>query len=346
MIEISLFNNFYPTILQIIDNYLQTMTVDFVRQHFIELLNYSTEGGKKIRGILVASAYCELNKIEPKSKEAYPGFILGWALEILQAAYLVADDLMDQSQTRRGKPCWYLKPNVGNSAVNDALIVENLAFVLIDSLKMSINNSESIPNLPDEVIDKIASFMRQMNLKTTIGQSLDYKCKTYLEECYSIIITHKTAYYTIYEPIMIAIIASQKVPEEIRTEDTFTQFLLKIGYFFQAQDDFLDVYGDSTVTGKIGSDISEGKVTWIACQAFKHANEQQKAQLEENLGKNSPESIQTVKNLYDILHIPQIFHEYSQGEQKALKDYQKVINHQLPVNTINELIEILISRKS
>ena len=32
--------------------------------------------------------------------------VLGWCIEWLQAWLLVADDIMDESQTRRGQPCW------------------------------------------------------------------------------------------------------------------------------------------------------------------------------------------------------------------------------------------------
>lgn len=44
---------------------------------------------------------------------------LGWCIEFLQAFFLVADDLMDDSVTRRGQPCWFRLPEVKTIAVND-----------------------------------------------------------------------------------------------------------------------------------------------------------------------------------------------------------------------------------
>lgn len=39
--------------------------------------------------------------------------ILGWGVELLQAYFLVLDDIMDGSITRRSQPCWYKKQEVG-----------------------------------------------------------------------------------------------------------------------------------------------------------------------------------------------------------------------------------------
>lgn len=41
------------------------------------------------------------------------------------------DDIIDGSTTRRGAPCWYLNPQVGLSAINDAILIQGSIFEVV-----------------------------------------------------------------------------------------------------------------------------------------------------------------------------------------------------------------------
>jgi len=91
------------------------------------MLNYNVKGGKMNRGLMVVESVKELAKYKGKTltpQEISRYAVLGWAIEWMQAWLLMADDIMDDSQTRRGQPCWYKNKDVQKIAINDAFFVE------------------------------------------------------------------------------------------------------------------------------------------------------------------------------------------------------------------------------
>jgi farnesyl diphosphate synthase len=103
-----------------------------------KLLEYTCIGGKYNRGLLILSGVVDLHALENRKGADVPkqhieaSLVLAWCVEILQSFFLVADDVMDHSLTRRGRPCWYKLPEVGLDAVNDSLILESFLFFLIE----------------------------------------------------------------------------------------------------------------------------------------------------------------------------------------------------------------------
>ena len=72
----------------------------FLSEHFSSLANYTIPGGKMNRGLSVPQSY-QLLVHQPDPADMELANVLGWSVEILQAFYLVADDIMDGSVTRQ-----------------------------------------------------------------------------------------------------------------------------------------------------------------------------------------------------------------------------------------------------
>lgn len=82
-------------------------------QWFKTMINTTIPGGihhwlgKMNRGLTVASSLKSILKRSLTEKEMFDANLLGWCIEMLQAFFLIQDDIMDASITRRGEPCWY-----------------------------------------------------------------------------------------------------------------------------------------------------------------------------------------------------------------------------------------------
>ncbi|KAK6471326.1 farnesyl pyrophosphate synthase [Huso huso] len=128
-----------------------------------EVLEYNAPGGKRNRGLSVIASFRELSRPQtPDAESVQRALVVGWCIELLQAFFLVADDIMDASVTRRGQPCWYKRGGVGLDAINDSFLLEAVIYRL---LKRYCRAQPCYLNL-------IELFL-ETSYQTELGQALD-----------------------------------------------------------------------------------------------------------------------------------------------------------------------------
>lgn len=250
--------------------------------------------------------------------EYFQSATLGWMTELLQAFFLVSDDIMDSSITRRGKPCWYRQPGVGMVAINDAFVLESSIYVLLKKYFRS----------HPAYIDLVELF-HETSFQTEMGQLCDLLTapvdKVDLDNFsmtkYRFIVIYKTAYYSFYLPIALALHQlNLATPKNLKIAE---DILIPLGEYFQIQDDYLDNFGLPEHIGKIGTDIKDNKCSWLVNQAIEMATPEQRKILEENYGKQSDENEAVVKKLYADLKLKEryeAFEEKRAGEIRAMID--------------------------
>ncbi|KAL8147728.1 farnesyl pyrophosphate synthase [Apium graveolens] len=284
------------------------------RQWVDRMLDYNVPGGKLNRGLSVIDSYKLLKGQELDDDEIFLSSALGWCIEWLQAYFLVLDDIMDGSHTRRGQPCWFRVPKVGMIAVNDGILLRNH---IPRILKKHFRQKPYYVDLLD--------LFNEVEFQTACGQMIDLittlvgekDLSKYSLPIHRRIVQYKTAYYSFYLPVACALLMAG---EDLEKHTNVKEILIEMGTYFQVQDDYLDCFGAPEVIGKIGTDIEDFKCSWLVVKALELSNEEQKKFLYENYGKEDCASVAKVKELYNTLKLEDVFAEYES------KSYEKLIN--------------------
>ena len=218
---------------------------------------------------------------------------------------------MDGSHTRRGQACWYQKPGVSMIAINDAFMLESSIYVL---LKKHFRTHPAY-------IDFLELF-HTISFQTEIGQLCDLltapedkvELGNFSMEKFDFIVTYKTAFYSFYLPVALALHYLQlATPKNLKQAH---DILIPLGEYFQVQDDYLDAYGAPEVIGKIGTDIQDNKCSWLINQALGRADAQQRKILDECYGvKDDKGKEERVKQIYRELGLEKVYLEF---EEKAV----------------------------
>ncbi|KDP35531.1 hypothetical protein JCGZ_08969 [Jatropha curcas] len=275
------------------------------REWVERMLDYNVPGGKLNRGLSVIDSYKLLKDgQELTEEEIFLASALGWCIEWLQAYFLVLDDIMDSSHTRRGQPCWFMVPKVGLIAANDGILLRNHIPRILKKHFRGKAYYVDLLDLFNEVEFQTASG-QMIDLITTLEGEKDLS--KYNLSLHRRIVQYKTAYYSFYLPVACALLmAGENLDSHIDVQN----ILVQMGIYFQVQDDYLDCFGDPKTIGKIGTDIEDFKCSWLVVKALERCNEEQKKVLHEHYGKPDPASVSKVKVLYDELDLQGVFMEY------------------------------------
>lgn len=290
----------------------------------VEMMNYTCVGGKLNRGITVLSVvrtFAAPRQLTPI--EEAKAIVLGWAIEFLQAFFLVADDFMDRSETRRGEPCWYLLPKVQTIAINDSLLLESFVFNLISQHFESELYFTDLLELFLQVIQQ-TECGQLLDLTSQSMDSKEVDLSRFSIERYKLIVKYKTAFYSFYLPVAIGMIISGVTDK--KSFEIARNITCLMGEYFQIQDDVLDCYGAPEVIGKVGTDIQDNKCSWLVVQALDLATIDQRKSLEDNYGQWDDKKVTKIKALYDEMNLKTLFDKYEEESYIAIQNEMEKVN--------------------
>jgi len=258
-------------------------------------------GGKTIRGGLTVLAGQMFGFAD--TEEAIKA---GAAVELLQAAFLIHDDIMDRDAMRRGEPSLFQQyQNLGQKKeFGDALhfgesmgiCVGDISFFLVVQILSQLNVSPAICR-------RLTELSAREIISTCTAQMQDvywgYSDKAKDEQEILDLYIHKTGRYTFSLPLSVGAVLAEQ-PEE--TLSMLQKIGEHMGIVFQIKDDELSLYGDEADTGKpVGSDVKEGKTTLFKHTLFRRASAQEREQLDTLFGSRTltTSGLQYIRELLD-----------------------------------------------
>lgn len=244
-------------------------------------------GGKRLRP---AQLYYSFLACGGKNTDAAVRAAVG--VEMLHTFAVIHDDIIDQSDTRRGRPTSHkffegfhyeneLRGDAVHFGVSQAILAGDLAFALADKSLTTSGFSGALTLKAKKMFDDLRTQLVAGQFLDVLGE---YLPRIISEDDVIKILKYKSGYYTCGYPLLLGAIlagAGSKLEKELFEVGT------KSGIAFQIQDDILGVFGREEQVGKsVDSDLREGKKTLLVIKAYQKATRPQKETLHRVLGNH------------------------------------------------------------
>jgi len=279
-----------------------------------------SKGGKKIRAALVLLSA----GLRPGNSE---GVIdLAAAMEIIHAASLVHDDIIDKSFMRRGLVS--VPSKYGDKV---AVLAGDYMYAVAVNIAVKSKN--------ERILESISGATKEM-VKGELYQIEYSNIDKISEEHYFNIIERKTG-RLMATSAAIGAIKSGLEPDEC---DIIYNIGLDIGFAFQIIDDTFDFSDSSAITGKdIGNDFKDGKITLPFIYILNHGTEAEKQNVRNFAADTAGADWEMVRGM---IHSSGAFKyslakagEFADRAKKQMGIFPESVNKQIIINLINFIVE-------
>lgn len=294
-------------------------------------------GGKRLRARFCVAGWRAVE--EAGGTPATPGHAVvdtAAALEVFHAAALVHDDLIDNSDTRRGRPAAHRGLAALHRAagwVGDADAFGRSAAILLGDLLVAWSDDlaeAGFAGVEPSAAQAARAEYAAMRRGVTVGQFLDVAeesaFRTAPDEEHAAralrVASLKSAKYSIQQPLTIG--AALAGADEAQ-HAALAAFGHPLGLAFQLRDDVLGVFGDETVTGKpSGDDLREGKRTVLIAYARETLPTSARRTVDELLGDPTLDAAQvaalqaTIVDSGALERVESLIADYARAAERAL----------------------------
>lgn len=225
------------------------------------------------------------------------------SIELLHDFMLVHDDIIDKSDTRRGKPSMHKMLNNYLARYKEIKFNgQDLSIVVGDVMyAMAIDAFLKIKEAPQRKERALKQLIRAA-LYTGTGEFIELLAgtkslkKITKADIYKIY-DYKTAYYTFASPLAIGAILGGANEKEVKK---LIRYGINLGRAFQIKDDILGMFGDEKKIGKpILTDLQEAKKTILIWQAYRNAAKKDRLAMRRILTKDKA-------NKSDLLKVQEV----------------------------------------
>ena len=267
----------------------------------VDSLDSYLEGGKQLRPRFCFWGGVAALGREPDEAELDALARCGAAIELVQAAALMHDDVIDHSPVRRGRPALHVQSEREHRAGGLSGSAEDfgvaVAIVLGD---LALSWAEQVAGAVE--VEPVAGARARrefdaMRTEVMSGQFLDilhqaggFDSAPDPEQAALSVIRWKTVPYTVLRPVRIG---AALLGADDAALDSLSTWAIEVGTAFQLRDDLLSVVGDQDETGKpIGGDLVEGKRTVLLARTMAASDEAGRTLLSRTVGRTDAQPAQ------------------------------------------------------